>query len=986
MFLRGDFSHWFEDAPLLPGDDKMVSCRLDVAPGVYTYKLRTERNRWFLHPENPRTRTCDGVQSNLVCVGGTIEPLMHAPVSPFLFLDESSRLVIRAGLRRGFGELLWVRYHDGEVMHYLPLSPAGNEDEHLLFSGVIPFSGEGGVYVFELADGTVIGGGDSQPFAVPRGICARQFPDWWRSAVIYSVFLDRFAQAGADSTWDGLPWGEQHFAGGNLTGVLEKLDYLCDLGVSVIHLTPFVRAESPHYYDSTDLLSLDPRLGTIDDLRSLVDAVHARGLKIIFDFPLNHVHYRHAFFQDVCDIGPASPYFEWFLVEQWPFRIGVPDISGYAHYQHGRWQEPMLNLANSEVRAHILEVLAHWGSYGPDGFRLDACADLPLDFVAEISRKMWSQNPQIAIIGEVVPSNIHRWHSVGLHAATDFLQQQGLDDWLLRGQGGKRAASVWQRAGFRVGGSLLQSIAFCANHDQARFLSRCGNPALARLALLVVLTRAAVPLLYGGDELDVCSSSVEKENFEGHWGDRCPLPWSVSLGETHSLVRSLCRLRRDHLAFCTGEEEFAWDIMESDDAVVAFWREDAHESFLVVGNGSNRTVSLSLPSAMTEVLALAGAHVERDSLNLPPYAGIVLTPLAEVSLPDSAILQEVNETLALESFVQGRCELETFPTHLYLTVTEACNLRCRHCITRTPARMSRGLVRTMMPWVLDELTEPIRAAKSIGFSHGGESLASTSFLPLLRSIQTIRSGGTLHLVTNGMLLTPERTEELVSLGVNSIAISLDGSSAETNDSIRTGSRFAVVSENIRRVMSLRKSQGWDLRLGISSVVMAQNVHELELLGILVASWGCDWLKLEELFPVNAYARASLVTATDPRVVRGMQLLRDRAAAEGFVLVDHLGSFASCRLKNSREYGEFLAADGFANRTHFLPCAAAWTIACVDPDGTVRASGYDAPALGNLCKTPFADLWNGEAAMVAREAQLRQCEGASQCLLRTETVG
>ena len=120
-------------------------------------------------------------------------------------------------------------------------------------------------------------------------------PDWLRDAVIYQVFVDRFARPVAcRSPSPSTPGG---FYGGTLRGVTERLDHLADLGATCIWLSPIFPSPSHHGYDATDYRSIEPRLGTEADLRELIEAAHARGLRILLDYVVNHVSSAHPAFR-----------------------------------------------------------------------------------------------------------------------------------------------------------------------------------------------------------------------------------------------------------------------------------------------------------------------------------------------------------------------------------------------------------------------------------------------------------------------------------------------------------------------------------------------------------------------------------------------------------------------------------------------------------------------------------------------------------------
>lgn len=279
----------------------------------------------------------------------------------------------------------------------------------------------------------------------------------------------------------------------------------------------------------------------------------------------------------------------------------------------------------------------------------------------------------------------------------------------------------------------------------------------------------------------------------------------------------------------------------------------------------------------------------------------------------------------------------------------------------------------MQPWLLTALADGLAAADYFAFAHGGESLVAPIFLELLRRIQRARNGRpyTVHLLSNGMLLTPQKVEELVELGVNSLAVSLDGVTAETNDFIRLGADLRVITHNLRHALALRRHLGVDLRIGISTVLMTGNVEELAALGQLAVELGVDWVKVEETYPMNAFTRHHLLNPRGRRAQEAVAALRQVVEPAGVVVIDHLAAPSGCPCSAAADpaYAEFRTSDDFANRACFLPCRAAWDILCVDPDGTVHPVDYAHPPLGSLLQTPLWELWTSEPAQRLRRAAL-----------------
>jgi glycosidase/MoaA/NifB/PqqE/SkfB family radical SAM enzyme len=992
--LRGDLVHWSHLERLIPQEDGWLEATLPLGPGTYSYKLHVDGSAWQLDPENPRTRARDGSRNSLLVVDGAPEPVLHAPARPWIFSDDGGRVVLRAGLRRGHGEALTVRWDEGDGRREAALAVVAEEDEHLLFEAALPASARALTYVFALPDGRVVGraGGGGQAFRVALSALPPRTPAWWRDAVVYTVFVDRFRRGGHAGAWGAPPAGDQARCGGDLDGVTEALGHLADLGVTALHLTPVVTASSAHRYDAVDLRRVDPALGGEAALERLLAEAHRRGLRVLLDLPVTHVHRDFFAFRDVRARGPRSPYATWFHLKYWPFPDG-PD-GGYLHYEKGQWQEPLLRTDEPEVVAYLAETFAHWARFGADGFRVDAAADVPLGLLRRVAEAARAARPDAVVYGEVIPGNLHRFTADALDAATDFPAQEAILDWIARGRAdAPRTAARLALRRLDRGGPGWSALAFTSTHDQARLLSQTGDPRRARLGHLLGLLGAAVPAIYYGDEIGLRGAGGGARDFDDAWPDRRPMPWDPATWDaaTLDLFRDALRLRREEPALARGDEAFfalADDVIllrrtHADEVVDVILHAGEGERVLPLPAGapSGATVRLTLGEAAVEAdatlrLAPGAAAVEADAatLRLGPWSAAVLSRVpAAATLAAFRDLSAHSRLVAGLAFRDGLLASPALPPNLSLTVTERCNIRCGHCITDAPARTAEGRARTVHPWVLDALHEPFAAADYVAFVHGGEALTAAIFPEVLRRIQRARAGRPthVHLLSNGMLLDGARARELIALGVTSISVSLDGATASTNDRLRLGGQLATIVANLREVVAARRETGADLRLGVSAVATATNLAELPALGRLVAGLGLDWLKVEELFPCTPLARHELVFPREPAVEAAMAALREALGGTGVVLVDHRDPprGCGCLARGDAALAAFRAADDFANRAPFHPCRAEWEQACVDPDGTVRAMDYGQPALGNLGERSFLELWNGPAAQQARRAAL-----------------
>ncbi len=971
--VYGEFPHFFLPHPLTPSLDGVPQLVVPLTPGVYSYKLRTPDGNWHLHDSNPRTRSVEGLRNSVLVIEGSEEPILHAPTPPDVFLRDDGRLVVRAALRKSAGESLWLRYRDLDKTRELPMDRVGEEDEHLLFTAHLPLSSPRVDYWFRLRSGQIVAGPSQQAFRVT--VRKLEMPSWWQDAVLYSLLVDRFRR-GDDGKWPTLP-DERARAGGDLDGVCAALPYLSNLGVTVLHLTPIWQSPSTHRYDAENPLVVDPALGGEAALRRLLRESERLGIRILLDITLTHVNRNFLPFCDVRTRGPKSPYADWFRFHRWPFSDGPSP--GYEHYQHGQWHEPLLRVDHPDVATYLLRVMLHYLQLGVAGFRLDSVADVPVALVSLLRQGVRALRKDALLLGELTVDNLGHYTRRGLDCATDLSLQHGLCEWLQGRRTARQLAALAERRAFGRGPSQA-ALGMTASHDLPRLRSLVDERA-AHLGHLVSLLRPEVPMIYYGDELGLRSDEPSR-CFEDVWPDRMPLPWSLATEDnpTLGLFQQLLTLREQFASLRRGDCRER--TREESPEVLIFRRQLGPEIIEIYAHGRGSDVELMLcddaPPETQTLLTLGEVGLDGATrrLRLGPYAALVVLRRSSVVVRRvaSEVIEHSAERLA-EAYRQGRTAGLLLPSKLYLTVTERCNLRCQHCITLAPEKTASRTARTLQPWLLDALEEALQSASYFGFSHGGESLVAPQFFEVLRRIKRAKQGRPydVHLLSNGMLLDADMLEKLIELGVTSLAVSLDGGSAAVNDEIRSGCDFDRVIHHLRHAAAVRRELRADLRIGVSTVVLRQNVAELPLLAQLVCDLGLDWLKVEEGYPVNVFASESLLRPDSRRVQEAVAAARAIVEPNGVILVDHLSPPIGCRCQEKSVPGlsEFRATDDFANRAVFRPCRAAWEVACVDPDGTVHAGDYGATALGSLAEQSFVELWNGAHAEAVRRDALGQ---------------
>ncbi len=365
---------------------------------------------------------------------------------------------------------------------------------------------------------------------------------WWKSAVVYQIWPRSFADSDGDGT-------------GDLGGVLSRLDYLADLGVDVLWLSPFYPSPQDDYgYDVADYTAVDPMFGTLEQFDTLVGAVHDRGMRLILDVVLNHTSDEHPWFVESRS-STDSPTRDWYwwrtTPNNWRSFFSEPawslDETTGEYYLHlFSTKQPDLNWENPVVRQALYAVLRWWLDRGVDGFRMDVINMISKDpalpdgwvppgeslghgfphflygpriheYLHELHTEVFGgRDGAYLVVGEMPGSQVEqaRLYTDPSREEVDMVFQfdhVGLD----YGWGGKydpksfdlrslkRSFGHWQSGLAEVGWNSL----YWNNHDQPRIVSRWGDDSAEHreqsakaLATLLHLHRGT-PYVYQGEEL-----------------------------------------------------------------------------------------------------------------------------------------------------------------------------------------------------------------------------------------------------------------------------------------------------------------------------------------------------------------------------------------------------------------------------------------------------------------------------------------------------
>lgn len=428
-------------------------------------------------------------------------------------------------------------------------------------------------------------------------------PQWTQGMIMYQIFPDRFADG--DPTTNRLnngvyglrslfkTWGEppehppmgRDFYGGDLRGIIQKLDYIADLGVECIYFNPIFHAASNHRYEAIDFTKIDPMIGTDADFDELIEAAHARGIKIVLDGVFNHCSSDSVYFDIGGKYGGAytskdSPFYRWFIFDEHPTKyrgweglgfmpefVECPEVEDFFLGENG--------------------VTAYWLKRGIDGWRLDVTPDNSDAFWQKFRKRVELTKPDAYTVSELWSDSSHYLlgdmfsatmnyrftYSVWGFCATDQLTPSELDDRLHTLRADTPASSLHAQM------NLLDS------HDTRRALTVAGGDRRRLLQMAAFqFAYPGAPMVYYGTESGLEGASAED-------GRRC-MPWDALDGALIAYYKRLIAARKSSEALRHGDVETV--LVDDAHRLYGFARRHTTSSAYALFNGGEEAAEMTL--------------------------------------------------------------------------------------------------------------------------------------------------------------------------------------------------------------------------------------------------------------------------------------------------------------------------------------------------------------------------------------------------------
>ena len=468
-------------------------------------------------------------------------------------------------------------------------------------------------------------------------------PEWAKGAVMYQIYVDRFCNGdptndvltneyhyiGAKSQhvedWYRYPssMDVRDFYGGDLQGVLDKMDYLEQLGVEVIYFNPLFVSPSNHKYDSQDYDHVDPHCGKIvkdggrlledwetdnthadryilrttdsENLEAsdrllirVIEEAHKRGMKIVMDAVFNHTGREFFAFEDIMEKGEKSKYLDWYYIEKFPLESERGEIPNYKCFGYYGGM-PKLNLKNPEVEKFFTDVACYWiKECDIDGWRMDVGDEISHYFWKNFRRAVKAVKKDMLIIGEI-------WHYAG-----DFLEGDEWDTVMnypfylnmidLLADEKIHVSQFVQNLGYLKGRLNKKCYPLMWNlidsHDTARFLHLCnGNKKKQHLAAAFQLLLPGMPMIYYGDEFAMPGANDPDCRRGMYWDEE------YQDKEMYEWYKQLLWIRKKHA--CISEGELIGAITKDEEETIVLIRKNVEETIALIFNCSSNAKNFS---------------------------------------------------------------------------------------------------------------------------------------------------------------------------------------------------------------------------------------------------------------------------------------------------------------------------------------------------------------------------------------------------------
>ena len=430
-------------------------------------------------------------------------------------------------------------------------------------------------------------------------------PEWVNETIWYQIFPERFCNGdpAISPKYVKKKWGTsttvisyKDFYGGDIKGITDKLDYLMELGITGLYLTPINSSCSNHKYNTRDYYEIDPNFGDVNAVKTFVREAHKRGMKVMFDGVFNHSGHDFAPWQDVIKNGPKSKYYDWFMINKWPFEYnknnrGINAKKGN-YYTFGFFDGmPKLNTNNPEVIDYFLDVCTYWvETFDIDAIRLDVANEVSHKFCKALRHRMDSLKEDFFILGEIWHNSIQWLRGDEFDSVMNYTFQTLINDFWAIESYTKKDFMYGVNQCFSIYPRQINSILFnlLDSHDTIRLITKLGNIDKFYQQLTVLFTMPGTVCIYYGTEIAL----------EGGYDPDCRrcMPWdeieSHKFDDRIDKVKTLITARKAKAAL--RNQNYCFNDLIDDDRVISYTKESESECIQVILNCSTNDYTIDV--------------------------------------------------------------------------------------------------------------------------------------------------------------------------------------------------------------------------------------------------------------------------------------------------------------------------------------------------------------------------------------------------------
>ncbi|MEG1286423.1 MAG: glycoside hydrolase family 13 protein [Clostridium sp.] len=536
-----------------------------------------------------------------------LHAIYHIPEVPYAYSIDDNKLFIKLRVANNDVKKVNLYYKDRyEWRHEFKISEMKKVSETELFDffEYTVSVAEGRVkYFFEIEglDGTIIYFNERGTFKEkPEELGDFQYPyinsdeiyedvKWTNESVVYQIFPDRFCNGNKDNDLYGTEkWGDKvkskSFFGGDIKGVLDKVNYLDDLGINIVYLTPIFKSSSNHKYNTEDYFEIDESFGTKEEFRKLVEELHKRDIKIILDAVFNHSGDDFFAFKHIKKNGINSKYKDWYFING----EEIEDSINYRTFGNKLKYMPKLNMENEETKEYFLNVGTYWiKEFNIDGWRLDVSDEVSHTFWKAFRKTVKRVNKDIFIIGEIMHEGKTFLKGDEFDSSMNYpFREACLDFFAYRSINAKELLDrvIMRKEGLRRD-IYSQMLNLLDSHDTKRFLTECSED-IKRLMLATVFqfTSEGIPYIYYGDEVGLSGGNDPDCRKCMIWNEK------DQNKQLLSHYKKLIKIRKENNALMVGEYEEVY----SKGKLLIYKRILCNEEILIVINNEEEKQKIDL--------------------------------------------------------------------------------------------------------------------------------------------------------------------------------------------------------------------------------------------------------------------------------------------------------------------------------------------------------------------------------------------------------